>query len=135
MRQVCGADRRLRPCPPPSAINAGEGDGRIWRARPLSIGIALACIGAPSAQAHGFGQRYDLPLPLSLYLVGTAAAVAVSFVIVGLLVQQAPRSDAYPRIDLSRSIGRLIARPEIVLALRLSALALFVLTVAAGFWG
>ncbi len=97
--------------------------------------MAIASSFATAAHAHGFGQRYDLPLPLSLYLVGTAAAVAVSFVIVGLLVQQAPRSDAYPRIDLSRSIGRLIARPEIVLALRLSALALFVLTVAAGFWG
>src|SRR5918998_362098 len=31
------------------------------------------------AQAHGLGARYDLPLPLWLYLLGAAAAVAASF--------------------------------------------------------
>jgi hypothetical protein len=32
---------------------------------------------APAA-AHGFGQRYDLPVPLSLYLRGAAAAIVFS---------------------------------------------------------
>ena len=27
------------------------------------------------AHAHGFGERYDLPLPLWLYLLGSGAAV------------------------------------------------------------
>ena len=35
---------------------------------------------ASAASAHGFGQRYDLPIPLSFYLWGAGATVALSFV-------------------------------------------------------
>jgi len=35
---------------------------------------------ASAASAHGFGQRYDLPIPLSFYLWGADATVALSFV-------------------------------------------------------
>src|SRR6516162_9732256 len=52
------------------------------------------------AEAHGFGQRYDLPLPLSLYLFGGAAAVVFSFVVVGLLVRSTPPTRAHSRVDL-----------------------------------
>ena len=49
---------------------------------------------AGSAAAHGFGQHYDLPVPLWLYVVGAAATVAVSFVVVGIVyvarLEQAP---------------------------------------------
>ena len=34
------------------------------------------------AVAHGFGQRYDLPLPLWLFVLGAGATVALSFVTV-----------------------------------------------------
>src|SRR6266702_8217858 len=80
----------------------------------IALGAALAgcCILAAPASAHGFGQRYDLPLPLSLYLMGTAAAVVVSFVIVGLFVREVPKAQAYPHADLSATLlGRLIAHP------------------------
>ncbi|MDO3722837.1 hypothetical protein QVZ43_14025 [Marinobacter sp. chi1] len=36
-------------------------------------------LGASQAQAHAFGARYDLPLPLGLYLVAAGLAVAASF--------------------------------------------------------
>src|ERR1700681_1632959 len=66
-----------------------------------------ACSLALPAHAHGFGQRYDLPLPLSLYLFGTAAALFLSFVIVGLFARHAPGARGYPRIDLfARPLGR-----------------------------
>src|SRR5262245_27350638 len=39
---------------------------------------------ASPAFAHAFGQRYDLPIPLSLYLSGAGAVVALSFVIAAL---------------------------------------------------
>ena len=35
---------------------------------------------ASAASAQGFGQRYDLPIPLSFYLWGADATVALSFV-------------------------------------------------------
>ena len=95
------------------------------------VAVAGACL-TGAAQAHGFGQRYDLPLPLSLYLFGAAAAVFVSFVIVGLFVRRAPHAEAHHRIDLPvpgpllRALG---------LGGRLAGLILFVVTIAAGFAG
>src|SRR5712691_3231580 len=50
----------------------------------LGTTIATAVALASPAGAHGFGQRYDLPLPLSLYLFGTSAAIVLSFVVIGL---------------------------------------------------
>src|ERR1700704_6224569 len=104
-------------------------DARLW-CLPYEKGIALGaaltgcCAFAGSAAAHGFGQRYDLPLPLSLYLLGTAAAVILSFVVVALFAQHTPGARGYPRIDLG-------AYPALAALLKLVAVALFILTVTA----
>src|SRR2546427_699495 len=85
---------------------------------------------------HGYGQRYDLPIPLSFYLVGAAAAVVVSFLIVGLFVREAPRVHSYPRIDLiAAPLGRWLASPSLALGLKSLALAGFIITILAGFRG
>ena len=104
--------------------------------RSVVAGAAAACGGASEAGAHGFGQRYDLPLPLSLYLAGTAAAVVVSFVIVGLFVREAPPAQSRPHADLRGThLGRWLGHPSLAAALKLAALALFVTTVCAGLIG
>src|SRR5262249_61465611 len=96
--------------------------------RALAAAIAATCLATP-ASAHGFGQRYDLPIPLSFYLVGVAAAIVVSFVIVGLFVREGPRVRAYPRVDLlATPLGRSIASPSLTLPLRLLALAAFIVS-------
>jgi hypothetical protein len=101
----------------------------------LAAAVAAAYLATP-AGAHGFGQRYDLPLPLSFYLVGTAAVVVVSFVIVGLFVREAPRIERYPRLDLLASpLTRWLASPSLALALKLLGLAAFIVTIVAGFRG
>lgn len=100
--------------------------------------VAAAAVGIEPAlvHAHGFGQRYDLPLPLSLYLVGTAAAIVFSFVIVGLFVRRAPRTEGYPQLDLrGHGLVRLIASPVTALLLKLVVLCLWLVTVLAGFMG
>src|SRR5499433_3620198 len=103
--------------------------------RGLAAAVAGACLATPAA-AHGFGQRYDLPIPLSFYLAGAAAAVVVSFVIVGLFVREASRIHPYPRIDLiATPLGRWIASPSLALALEFLALAGFIITILAGFRG
>jgi len=103
--------------------------------RGLAAAVAAASLATPAA-AHGFGQRYDLPIPLSFYLTGAAAAVVVSFVIVGLFVREAPRVDRYARIDLiATPLGRWIANPSLALALKFLALAGFIITILAGFRG
>jgi hypothetical protein len=103
----------------------------------LLVPAAVATCGAATpAGAHGFGQRYDLPLPLSLYLLGTAAAVVFSFVVVGLFMRRAPLRRDYPHVDLlAHRLGRLIASPGLGLSIKLVSLVLFVVAVLAGFWG
>jgi hypothetical protein len=81
--------------------------------RALAAAVAAVCLATP-AGAHGFGQRYDLPIPLSFYLVGTAAVVVVSFVIVGQFVREASRLQRYPRVDLLASpLTRWLASPSL----------------------
>ena len=72
-------------CPhrgPPALARRSRGSRHCWRSpRPLGA--------STPASAHGFGQRYELPLPLALYLFGAAAVVALSFVVFGLFVRRA----------------------------------------------
>src|SRR5712691_8914546 len=110
--------------------------GRVFGISCLAVAIIGACTLTTPAQAHGFGQRYDLPLPLSLYLFGTAAAVVLSFVIVGLFARHTPGAQGYPRLDVSAyPLGRWIAHPAVALVLRLIAVALLILIMLAGFVG
>jgi len=75
-----------------------------------------------------------LPLPLSLYVIGTAAAIVFSVVIVGLFVRGGPQRRDYPHHDLlANPICRLLT--YLALPLKLIALILFVVAVSAGFWG
>jgi hypothetical protein len=91
-------------------------------------------LGATAAHAHGFGQRYDLPLPFAYYLFGTAATVVVSFVVVALFLGGPPRARAGRRRDLlAAPLGRLAAR--LVDPLRVVVLALFAVAILAGFAG
>jgi len=86
------------------------------------------------AGAHAFGQRYDLPLPLSHYLFGAAAAVVFSFVVVGLFVRSTPQVRAYSRVDLfDYPLGRSVA--ALGVPLKLIALGLFATMLLAGFFG
>ena len=94
-----------------------------------------ACSLALPVHAHGFGQRYDLPLPLSLYLIGTAVAVVLSFVIVGLFARRTPGARGYPRIDLlAHPLGRRIAW-AIADFLKFLSIGVLVLIVVAGLFG
>ena len=34
--------------------------------------------------AHGFGERYDLPVPLEMYLFGAGLAIILSFFLMGI---------------------------------------------------
>src|SRR6266704_4331543 len=118
-----------------SPLQAGELTGVNRKAFALALIFAASCLLTTPVQAHGFGQRYDLPLPLSLYLFGTAAAVVLSFVIVGLFARHVPGAGGYPRIDLlARPLGRQITRALGTL-LKLFSIGLLVLTVIAGFYG
>src|SRR5262249_28249085 len=106
--------------------------------RLISIAAAslIASLLSTAVQAHGFGQRYALPLPLSFYVTAVCVAVVVTFLIVALFVRDVPRSQTYPRLDLTGyRLGRLIALPGVAFVLRLCGVGIFIITVVAGFRG
>ena len=70
---------------------------RPMRLSLLGGGLALfvGVLGTKPAYAHGFGDRYDLPMPLWLYIIGAGAAVAFSFVVVGAFLRGNPGAKPY----------------------------------------
>jgi hypothetical protein len=101
----------------------------------VATALAVGGLTGPAA-AHGFGQRYDLPIPLSLWVAGAAAAVALSFVIIGLFARSGAARSDYPRVNLLRwRAGRMLADRRTRLIARVVAAALLLLVVAAGTFG
>ncbi len=101
----------------------------------LALVLPAALVAGP-AYAHGFGQRYDLPVPLWLYLTGAGTAVAFSFVVIGFFVRGTPGLHGYPRINLLESrAGRLLTHPAVLLPLQVASMALFAPVVVAGALG
>ena len=46
--------------------------------------------------AHGFGERYDLPLPLWFYVIGGGSVVLSSFFAIGFFIRKRDISSHYP---------------------------------------
>lgn len=93
-------------------------------------------LAAPAAGAHGFAQRYDLPVPLGLYLGGAALAVALSFVVAAMFVRGHRTVRWYPRWNLlSRAPGRWLASPWLLEPLRAASVAFLAVVIVAGFIG
>ena len=114
----------------------GSGATRVLTV--VGLGLLLLAWPASSVYAHGFGQRYDLPVPLGLYVAGSGAAVALSFVVIGLFVRGAPGLRDYPRVTVLRWPGQGavgIALRAAVLLARVLAVGAFALVVAAGLFG
>ncbi len=88
-------------------------NAQIWKI-PLVIAVVGLGLAARPAYAHGFGERYDLPVPLWLYITGAGATVAVSFVVIGFFIRGTPGLRGYPRLNLLRwKVGRRLVLPVI----------------------
>ncbi len=101
------------------------------------LALIVFAVAVPSAaQGHGFGQRFDLPIPVELYMTGAACVVALSFVVMALFFRVRPAPSSYPRVNLLRwRFGRWLAHPAVLSALRLVSVSLFALVLAAGLFG
>ena len=92
---------------------------------------------ASPVYGHAFGQRYDLPIPLSYFLIGAAATVALSFVVIGMFVQKGRESFSYPRLDLLKvpAVGAILSNGVAAIVVRALSVALFLLILVTGFFG
>src|SRR5262245_47855047 len=98
--------------------------------------VALLALAAAPAYAHGFGQRFDLPLPLYLWIWGAGLTIVLSFVVMAVFVRERHAQFDYPRFNLLRLAPfRLVARPVAVATLRAFVAFVFLLTIAAGYFG
>jgi hypothetical protein len=92
--------------------------------------LAIGALLPGAAAAHAMMRRYDLPVPLGLFVGGSVAAVALSFV-VAAVVLRSPAARSVPTLSFrpgrtARAFGT---------GLGAIALALLVLLIAAGFAG
>ena len=92
--------------------------------------FALALLPGEAA-AHAFGTRYDLPLPLRLWLGTAGAIVALSFVVFALVLRRGAGTVSYPRFDLPRWL----AHPFVITTLRVFSVAIFLVLLASGWFG
>jgi hypothetical protein len=89
------------------------------------IPASLGLLPAPAA-AHAFGERYDLPLPLGLWLGAAALTVALSFAVFALALRRLASSPSYSLLRL---------HPCVLGALRAVSLCALAGLVAAGLAG
>ena len=89
------------------------------------------------AYAHGFGERYDLPLPLSLFVIAGAAVVALSFLVVAVFLRGDATHRDYPRYNLLRApvLGRLCSSPLIPAPLQFLSVLLTAYVIVGGLFG
>jgi hypothetical protein len=100
------------------------------------VSLLLTAAAVRPAAAHGFGQRYDLPVPLWLWVAGAAAAVVLSFVVIGLFVHANPSAQGYPRMNILRwGVGRRLADRRLRLATQVVSVGILLLVVATGLFG
>lgn len=106
------------------------------RGRQAGIGfVASAFALAPTpALAHAFGARYDLPLPLWLYLTGAGTTVALTFVLLVLFMGPNKDPPSLPAVGLER-ISRMLFNPGLRVFVSGMAVSLFALVLASGFLG
>lgn len=99
--------------------------------------IGLAGLGlTESAFAHSLGQRYDLPVPLDLYLYAAGTTVAVSFLLIAWFMRSTEQHHGYRRINLlDYRLGRIFAHPVCVFAWQLLGVALLVIVILTGLFG
>jgi len=98
--------------------------------------LPALCLSTNAADAHAFGQRYDLPLPLIYYIVGAGAVVALTFVVMALFVREpADRQGSQRWAPWRGSLvlgqaGRLAGR-----LLQVTSVLIFAVIIVAGFFG
>lgn len=86
------------------------------------------------ADAHSFGKLYNLPVPFWMYVYGAAAALLLSFLVVGFFVSAHSDAQSETTREL-RGMLRFLQRIRILPALKILSVFLLLLCVLTGFFG
>lgn len=100
----------------------------------LTIGIVLGVLSG-TVRAHGFGSRFEIALPMWLFLAGGAGVVLVSFVIVSLFAGSDRGKYTYEATPLDATPFRVVSSPVPVAAARVGAVGLLVVGLLSGVFG
>ena len=85
----------------------------------LALANFLLFVMISPVNAHAFAQRYDLPVPLWLYLLGAGATVAISFLVVIIFLGR-DKEDDTPRLELLRTpVGRILSHRYFLLTIKI----------------
>jgi len=107
----------------------------LQRGSRILLAAALTLSGA-QAEAHGFGERYELPLPLALFLSASGLVVAVSFALMALFLRPGAAQRGTWRLRLDgNAIGKFLAARGLAVGLQVAGVAIYALVVAAGLFG
>lgn len=98
----------------------------------LALSLNFLILPQP-VSAHAFGKLYNLPVPFWMYLYGGAAAIVVSFLIIGYFINKTGSSFTYPTKFLS-NLNFLVNKPVITVLKGISVF-LFLLTILTGLIG
>ncbi len=107
--------------------------------------LVLACIASASARAHGFEERYDLPVPLAYVIAGACATVLLTFVVAVFFMRQSapvsttadsvPTPDPTPSAEISSDSSSTSGNSKTLWIVRGVGWLLFALTLASALWG
>ena len=102
-----------------------------------AVVVTAAALAASPVYAHGFGERYVLPLPLNMFMIGAAATVAASFVVIGLFVNKRQGEFRYPRYNLLSvpMLGAVLRSGVFTGAVKVLGVAVFLLLIATSLFG
>lgn len=98
-----------------------------------SVLVATAALCPVLSFAHAFVQPYTMPVPFSMYAIGSGVALMVSFLIVGLFAT-APSLGQVATPQAGTQAGEARGGPLLAIA-RVFALFLLLLTIATGLFG
>ena len=91
---------------------------------------------ASPAAAHGFGQRYELPLPLGLWVLGAGATIVLTFAVTALYLREFHTNWEHLHFNLLKILPiRWLAHPRVVAAIRALSVVAFLATIYAGLAG
>src|ERR1700730_12194158 len=96
----------------------------------------LSLVICTPAAAHGFGERYDLPLPLLLWIIGAASTVILSFLFIAIFLRWNPGTEAAAEVNLLRwKMGRVVGGRWFRLVAQLFAVGALIVIIVAGLIG